>query len=190
MSNKDLGESIENFEEEIEGLKNKEFRLFGIKMTAMTISAAFAIISAGLGSLYGAFEVYKDYMEMKQQIQEYVAPDLSSINERLTALDKKMEGIAANVQQSTEYTNEIKNDLKGDIRRVEGVVESVERSNKQTQRETDISVKEVRGELRALQKETDLAIKESNANVTRAIKETNQSVDNKIKQALDNPLAN
>jgi uncharacterized protein YoxC len=178
MSDKDLGEGIEKFEEEIEGLKNKEFRLFGVKMTAMTISAAFALISAGLGSLYGAFEVYKDYMEMKEQIQSYVAPDLSGINERLTAVDKKMEGIAANVQQSTEYTNEIKNDLKGDIRRVEKVVEGVERSNKEQQRQVDADLKVARTEMRDLQKEVD-----------RGLKEVRTDLEKKLKEALDNPLA-
>ena len=178
MSDKDLGEGIEKFEEEIEGLKNKEFRLFGVKMTAMTISAAFALISAGLGSLYGAFEVYKDYMEMKEQIQSYVAPDLSGINERLTAVDKKMEGIAANVQQSTEYTNEIKNDLKGDIRRVEKVVEGVERSTKEQQRQVDADLKTARNEMRDLQKEVD-----------QGLKEVRTDLEKKLKEALDNPLA-
>ena len=178
MSDKDLGEGIEKFEEEIEGLKNKEFRLFGVKMTAMTVSAAFALISAIVGSLYGAFEVYKDYMEMKEQIQSYVAPDLSGINERLTAVDKKMEGIAANVQQSTEYTNEIKNDLKGDIRRVEGVVEGVERSTKEQQRQVDADLKVARNEMRALQKEVDAGLKE-----------VKTDLEKKLKEALDNPLA-
>lgn len=178
MSDKDLGEGIEKFEEEVENLKNKEFRLFGIKMTAITVSAAFALISAIVGSLYGAFEVYKDYMEMKEQIQNYVAPDLSSINERLTALDKKIEGIAANVQQSTEYTNEIKNDLKGDIRRVEKVVEGVERSTKEQQRQVDADLKVARNEMRDLQKEVD-----------RGLKEVRTDLEKKLKEALDNPLA-
>jgi archaellum component FlaC len=177
---KDIDEKVDQMEAAVEqyASANTVISIGGYSFTPAKLMIAGTIVSTILGGLYGAFEVYKDYMDMKQQIQEYVAPDLSSINERLTALDKKMEGIAANVSQSTEYTNEIKNDLKGDIRRVEGVVESVERSSKQSQRETYTSVKEVRNELRALQKETDLAIKE-----------TNSTVDKKIKQALDNPLA-
>src|SRR5210317_1688205 len=114
---KDLAQELENAEEGLENLKNKEFRVLGFKVTFISVSALAAVLGSILGGLYGAFEVYKDYMEMKEQIQSYVAPDLSGINERLTAVDKKMEGIAANVQQSTEYTNEIKNDLKSDIRR-------------------------------------------------------------------------
>ena len=189
---KNIDDKVDAMEAAVEqyASANTVISIGGYAFTPAKLMVAGTIVTTILGGLYGAFEVYKDYMDMKQQIQEYVAPDLSGINERLTALDKKMEGIAANVQQSTDYTNEIKNDLKGDIRRVEGVVDSVERSAKQSQRETDISVKEVRAELRALQKETDLAIKETNAKVTGAIKETNENVDRKIKLALDNPLAN
>ena len=64
------------------------------------------------------------------------------------------------------------------IRRLEGVVESVERSNKQTARETDAVVKDVRDELRRNAKEQD-----------QALKQLNKDVDYKIQKALDNPLA-
>ena len=101
----------------------------------------------------------------------YVAPDLSEIY-------KKVEISAQNAEKSVQYTQDIKNDLKSDIRRLENTVDSVERSAKQSQRETDISVKEVQTELRQTRKELDLAIKDTNANV-----------DKKIQRALDNPLA-
>ena len=78
----------------------------------------------------------------------------------LSGFDKRLAVIEENSQKTSDYTRDIKNDLKNDIRRLEGVVESVERSNKQSQRETDQDV-------RALRKE----------------------VDEKIKKALDNPLA-
>ena len=98
---------------------------------------------------------------MKKRIAEYKAPDLSEFDKRLAVITKQAE-------QATEYTNNIKNDLKGDIRRLENTVDSVERGAKQTQRETMQDVKEVRNELREVRKE----------------------VDDKIKKALDNPLAN
>jgi hypothetical protein len=132
---------------------------------------AFTIVSSILGGLYGTFEVYKDYQGMKKRITEYVAPDLSELN-------KKMEITMQNSEKSVQYTQDIKNDLKADIRRLEGVVDSVERSSKQSQRESDNAVKDVRDELRRNGKETDQALK----NIER-------SVDVKIQRALDNPLA-
>jgi len=136
----------------------------GYEFTPAKLMVAFTLVSSILGGLYGAFEVYKDYQSMKKRIAEYVAPDLSELN-------KKMEITVINSEKAVQYTQDIKNDLKQDIRRLEGTVESVERSSKSTERELSV-------EMRTLRKETELAIKE-----------TNSSVDKKIQRALDNPLA-
>ena len=188
---KNIDEKVDQMEAAVEqyASANTVISIGGYSFTPAKLMIAGTIVSTILGGLYGAFEVYKDYMDMKQQIQEYVAPDLSAINERLTALDKKMEGIAANVQQSTDYTNEIKNDLKGDIRRLEGTVESVERSVKQSIRETEISVKDVQTELRQTRKEVTTELSTTKKEMELSIKETNSNVDKKIQKALDNPLA-
>ena len=132
---------------------------------------AATIVSTVLGGLYGAFEVYKDYMDMKKKIAMYVAPDLSEIY-------KKVEIAEQNSEKSVQYTQDIKNDLKSDIRRLENVVDNVERGSKQSARESDLAVREVQQELRKNSKEVD-----------QSIKQVQREVDQKIKQALDNPLA-
>ena len=175
MSN--LDDKVDKLEELTDA--NTVIAVGGVKFTPAKMMIAGTIISTVLGGLYGAFEVYKDYQDMKAQIQEYVAPDLSSFDKRLEVISKDMTATKEMVAQTTEYTNNIKNDLKTDIRSLQSVVDSVERSTKQSQRDTDISVKDVQTELRQTRKELDLAIKE-----------TNQGVDKKIQRALDNPLAN
>jgi DNA anti-recombination protein RmuC len=174
---KDLDESVDKLEAAVD--PNTVISIGGYNFTPAKLMVAGAIVSSTLGALYGAFEVYKDYMSMKEAIQTYVAPDLSALNERLSVIQKQMEATKESVDKTTEYTNEIKNDLKSDIRRLEGVVESVERSSKQSQREADQAVKEV---TRALTQQE----RESEQNM-RAIR---REVDDKIKKALDNPLAN
>ena len=188
---KNIDDKVDAMESAVEqyASANTVISIGGYAFTPAKLMVAGTIVTTILGGLYGAFEVYKDYMDMKQQIQEYVAPDLSGINERLTALDKKMEGIASNVQQSTDYTNEIKNDLKGDIRRLESTVETVERSVKQSVRETEISIKEAQTELRQMRKEVTTDLNNTRKELDIAIKETNSNVDKKIQKALDNPLA-
>ena len=101
---------------------------------------AATLVSSILGGLYGAFEVYKSYQDMKTKIEKYVAPDL-------TEIEKKLAIVEENSQKSSDYTRDIKNDLKNDIRRLEGVVESVERSSKQSQRETEQDVRTLRKEI-------------------------------------------
>lgn len=162
---KDLDAKVDQLEAAVD--PNTVISVGGYNFTPAKLMIAGGIISSILGGLYGAFEIYKDYQDMKAAIQEYVAPDLSSINERMSVLEKQMEATKSSVEEATGYANEIKNDLKRDIRRVEGVVESVERTSKESARETVQDVRDVRNELKTLSKE----------------------VDEKIQKALDNPLA-
>ena len=162
---KNIDEAVDKLESAVD--PNTVISVGGVNFTPAKLMIAGGIISTILGGLYGAFEVYKDYMDMKAAISEYVAPDLSGINERLSVIEKEMESTRKSVNEGVDYTNEIKNDLKRDIRRVEGIVENVERTSKESARETVQDVRDVRNELKQLSKE----------------------MDEKIKQALDNPLA-
>lgn len=159
---KNIDDKVDQLEAAVD--PNTVISIGGYSFTPAKLMIAAGIISSVLGGLYGAFEVYKDYMDMKKQIQEYVAPDLSEINKKIAIVSEQAE-------KSVQYTQDIKNDLKGDIRRLETTVDNVERSVKQSIRETE-------SDMKVLRKETEVAIKETNANL-----------DKKIQRALDNPLA-
>jgi hypothetical protein len=163
--------------------KDTVISIGGYEFTPAKLMVAFTLVSSTLGGLYGAFEVYKDYQSMKKRIAEYVAPDLSVFDKRLAVIEE-------NSQKSTDYTRDIKNDLKNDIRRLEGVVENVERSQKQSARETDNVVKEVQQELRKNSKDLDASIKEVRRETESELKRVSREVDTKIQKAVDNPLAN
>ena len=60
-----------------------EVEVGGVKFKGGKAFAIIMALGSMVGALYGGFEVYKDYMDMKEQIQEYVAPDLSGIEEEL-----------------------------------------------------------------------------------------------------------
>jgi hypothetical protein len=181
--------------------KDTVISIGGYEFTPAKLMVAFTLVSSLLGGLYGCFEVYKDYMGMKDKIAKYVSPDLTEIY-------KKMEVLDANTGKMVEYTQDIKNDLKNDVRRVEGVVENLERATKQNQRETDSTVKEIKRDVDATLKTIDNNVKETRKYTDQTVKEVNQEmvrnqketsaeiralrreVDDKIKKALDNPLSN
>jgi hypothetical protein len=144
--------------------KDTVISIGGYEFTPAKLMIAVTIVSSTLGGLYGAFEVYKDYQDMKTKIAKYVTPDLTEVYKKLAVIEE-------NSQKTSDYTRDIKNDLKNDIRRLEGVVETVERSSKQSQRETEQEVRQVRKEA------------ESSA------KNLEKEVERKIQRALDNPLA-
>jgi hypothetical protein len=180
---KDLGEGLENLEEEVENLKNKEFRIFGIKMTAVTISAALALASSGLGALYGVFVIYKDYMDMKEQIQSYVAPDLSGFQEQLSVMEATMSKLQESVIEARDYTRDIKVDLKSDIDRIESVVDKTEQRVKDSEAD-------VRDMIDLAETRFDTKRDQLSSQTESKLKSIEEELNDKIQKALDNPLAN
>ena len=207
MSEKNIDEKVEQLEEAKEKYlsENTVISIGGYAFTPAKLMIAGTIVSTVLGGLYGAFEVYKDYMDMKDKIANYVTPDLGEIY-------KKLEVLEASTNKTVEYSQDIKNDLKGDIRRLEGVVEGVERDSKVAQRETDRAVQDARKDVRdtktevdkitrqlekdtsqqnkELQRQVDLAVRQLQKENEAEIKQLRRELDDKIKKALDNPLAN
>ena len=153
--NKNIDKKVEEFEGAMKRFASKDtvISIGGYDFTPAKLMIAAGIISSVLGTLYGAFEVYKSYQDMQKKITNYIAPDL-------TEIEKKLAIVEENSAKATDYTRDIKNDLKNDIRRLEQVVENVERISKQSQRETDQDIRQLRKE-----------------------------VDSKIQKAMDNPLA-
>ena len=193
---KDVNAKIDEAEAVVKKYASKDtvISIGGYEFTPAKLMVAATLVSSLLGGLYGTFEVYKDYMSMKKKIAEYVTPDL-------TELYKKMEVLDANTSKMVEYTDTIKIDLKGDVRRLEGVVENVERSSKTDQRLTDSGMKEIKrdvdGTVKEIKRDVDATLKDINRELVKNQKEQQAEiralraeVDNKIKQAIDNPLAN
>ena len=207
MSEKNIDEKVDELEAAKEKYlsENTVISIGGYAFTPAKLMIAGTIVSTVLGSLYGAFEVYKDYMDMKDKIANYVTPDLGEIY-------KKLEVLEASTNKTVEYSQDIKNDLKSDIRRLETVVESVERDSKVAQRDTDKSVQDARKDVRdtkaevdkitrqlekdtsqqnkELQRQVDSAVRQLQKENEAEIKQLRRELDDKIKKALDNPLAN
>jgi hypothetical protein len=210
----DLDKKVEELEAAAKKYASKDtvISVGGYDFTPAKLMVVATILSSVLGALYGAFEVYKDYIGMKKKIAEYVSPDFSEFDKRLAVIEENSTKTAQAVQEGSdktaEYTRDIKNDLKGDIRRLEKVVEEVERNNKQISRDVDKAIAEAKTEIRAAQKQVDTASTQLNKDVSAAVRNTEQQlraqdreVDQKIKalerkiaddlkKALDNPLAN
>ena len=188
--------------------KDTVISIGGYEFTPAKLMVAFTLASSLLGGLYGAFEVYKDYMGMKKKIAEYVAPDLTEFDKRIAIIDQKIKKTEDSVNEANGYTRDIKNDLKSDLRRNESVTEQVERSVKAAQRESDAEMREMRkgvredldkarAEATAVRTEMAQARREISAETQQLKKEVSKEVevlkkelDQKIQKAIDNPLAN
>lgn len=188
---KDVNKKIDEMEAAAKKYASKDtvISIGGYEFTPAKLMVAFTLVSSILGGLYGTFEVYKDYMGMKKKIAEYVTPDLTEIYKKLDVVQTQNAELMKQSEKSVQYTQDIKNDLKADVRRVEGVVENVERSSKQTARESEQQLREVQAEMRRSTKEVDNNVKAVQREVDSSIKAIQREVDTKIQKALDNPLS-
>ena len=160
-----------------------EIEFAGIKFKGGKMVAVAMGLSTLVGGLYGGFEVYKDYMDMKEMIQEYVAPDLSGFQEQISVIEQKMVSTEDSVIQATDYARQIKNDLKDDVTRIETLVDRLEDDMRESEKEVREMVDEA--DIRFDNKRDRLY-----SDTDRKIKELDDRLSARIQEALDNPLAN
>ena len=89
-----------------------EVEFAGVKFKGGKMVAVLMALSTLGGGLYAGFEFYKDYMNMREKIESYTAPDLSGFDKRISLLDKKMEGVVDSVTQARDYTETSRTILK------------------------------------------------------------------------------
>ena len=190
VEDKDLGKGIENFEQEVENLKNAKMKIFGFTMTPTTIGALFAIVSAVIGSLYGAFQVYNDYMGMKNVIQNINVEAIQAENEKVIL---KLNEALLRIEQGTEYTRDIKQGLREDLMHTEKQVERMEdvlRRNENEMRKMVQNAEErFENKRDALQNDYDKKAAGLRDTTDQKIKDLEGRLNSRLQRALDNPLA-
>lgn len=178
MSEKDLGEELENVEQEIENLKNKEFRLFGIKMTPMTIGALFTALSTVLGMLYGGFLMYQKV----ENIAAFV-DGADEFNQKIDTLEQRLEKTESSLAKTEDFTTKSLEAQRNTVQRLQTQMDRVDdRSGKL---KDDVNAMIDLAEQRFESKRDQLR-----QSVQRDTKELEDRLNQKIQRALDNPLAN
>jgi signal transduction histidine kinase len=176
-----------------------ELEVAGIKFRGGKIFLVLTALTTAGGGLWGGFEFYKDYLNMKEQIQNYVAPDLSEFDKNI-ALTKEemssktellqteiemlmgeMEMMMQEIRLVSDVANELKNDLRQDVRRVEKIVNDVEQQTKEDSRDSA-------QELKTTIKDIEDDMKKLEADIKEAQTELEEKIDKRIKRALENPL--
>lgn len=188
---KDIDKKVEDLEIAKEQYlsENTVIAIGGYSFTPAKLMIAGTLVSTLLGGLYATFEFYQDYMSMKDAIANYVSPDLSAIETRLTKLEKSQEALVILVQQNQDMVRAVRSDLKSDIDRVQAEVDAAERRGRELDRDTrsfvNNSDKRLGDTERDLQNRIRMLERESDAK----LKELEKKVDDKIKKAWENPLA-
>ena len=144
-----------------------------------------SLIGAIIGGGWSGYRFYDDYLDMKQQVQDFVAPDLSEFDKKIdlaeAEMDKRLElieqelemikgemsMILEEVQLVAGVSSELKNDLKADLRAMNNDIRHI------TEIVNDVEDRQ----------------KEDTREVLDELKLIEEALDIKIDKALNNPLS-
>lgn len=167
---KNLDKEVEKLEEITD--PNVVITIAGYSFTPAKLMVVFGIISSILGGLYGVFELYSDYMNMKEVVKNI---DISAVESRNKQIEIKLD-------EAMEYSKSIKNDLRDDFNRMEKNVDRVEDQNRNMEARMksiiDVANQRFDNKRESLQSDTEIRI--------RGVEDR---LNKKIQHALDNPLA-
>ena len=184
-----------------------EIEAAGMKIKGGKILLILPILGTLGGGLWGGFEFYKDYMNMREKIESYSAPDLSGFEKKLAVLHEEMKSlkemesmIKQSADDARDYTKDIKRDLKDEMHHMSKQVDDIEKRGKEAFRmvresidSNDTKVRKLvtdsgdRFDKRREQLRNDMDALEKR--IKGEMKELQTKVDDKIKKALNNPLS-
>ena len=172
-----------------------EVEFAGVKFRGGKIFVIITALSNLGGGLYAGFEFWKDYMDMKEKIERYVAPDLSGFDKKLAVLRSDMDAlqkiekvIEDSAIQTRDEARTIKVDLKREIVRTEKLVESVERRVKGIQDDTRKMIDKENDRNDKLRERIQNRMDSIDDSLTNKMKNLEVDLNNKVKKALNNPL--
>ena len=177
-------------EVEFAGIKFRGGKLFGVILALSTLT----------GGLYGSFEFYKDYMNMRDKISSYSAPDLSEFDKRLDLIQAEINGfrkeitlVKASAEETAGYARDVKNGLRDDITRLEKIVDQVEDNVKDTETKVreliDIADGRFENKRDQLQNDYDQKAESLRVDTERKLVDLETRLNTRLQRALDNPLA-
>ena len=157
----------------------------GMKFTGGKFFIILSLIGTIVGGGWTGYKFYDDYLDMKQQVQDFVAPDLSGFDRSIELAKAEMDKTLELIEQELEMiktdmsmileevslvgstAKELKDDLKADLRQMEGDIRHI------TEIVNDVEDRQ----------------KEDNRELLDELKLIEENLDLKINKALNNPLS-
>jgi hypothetical protein len=142
------------------------------------IAIIFAAISTIVGGLWAGFQVYQQFLTMKEVTAAYVPPDLSGINSQISVLNERV----TSVERLTKGNSEALNYLTGSISSSVG-------ATRQTVDAVSSSVRNSDAQNMAMQRAIIDQLREQDREQQRRVKELETETAARIQKTLANPLA-
>ena len=149
-----------------------EIEFAGVKFAGGRIAIILTALSSLGGASWAGFEFYKDYMDMKEIVQ----------NIDVDAIESRNKQIEIKLNEAIDYSRSIKNDLRDDFNRMERNVDRIEDAGRDL--ETKVEDMIDRADERFDNKRDALS-----TDTDKKMEALEKRLNDKIQAFLDNPLA-
>ena len=178
-----------------------EIEYGGIKVGGSKLLLILPLVGTLGGGLWAGFEFYKDYMDMKEQIQNYVAPDLSEFDKQLAVITEEMtltreevKIIRDSIGEQVDFMRDTKHDLRGDLVRMEKILDKVENDIDAVEDEAQALMDRTKSDARQMIEDASNRFNDKVSGmegfVKRELGNLEEDLNKKLQKSLDNPLAN
>ena len=179
---------------EFAGVKFKGGKVFGILLALSTL----------VGGAYGVFEVYKDYMDMKEVVRAYEPPDLTGFESRLNVFEEKLTNLETllnnkitNMEQilqseiSTAMSlvtaaqgdaRDIRNELRKDFNEVQDQISAVDKRSRTSEQDTRGTVRTAENEIKTLIQHAEDRFDGKRTAIESDATRRNEALDAKLKE--------
>ena len=156
----------------------------GMSLSGSKLLLLIPILGSIGGALWGGFEVYQRLLDAEEAVINYVAPDMSGIDQQLAVQQTQIDEFRATIEQQFSTTNQLLleqrtqiNDLRQSARDQESLVRTIDETTATTQRDLRNDVYQMEKELNARVRELDEAMRISR-----------EDMEKRMTEILANPL--
>jgi len=178
-----------------------EIEYGGIKASGSKLLLVVPLLGTIIGGLWGGFEFYKDYQDMKEQIQSYIAPDLSGFDKQIalqqkhqTTVERHMDfvseelelfkgefaGVRDRITENTDYLRDAKHDLKDEMVRMEKHLDRIEIEVTKAEDEMRLISEKLNDDVRELMDEGESEQDRLKSDVRAMIDDANNRFNDKV----------
>ena len=183
-----------------------EVEVGGVKFKGGKMLAVVMGLSTFVGGLYGAFEFYKDYMDMREKIESYAAPDLSGFDKKLAIMNKtmnsvtkQMDAVRVRVGEVQGIVRDTRQDVRSDATKLYEGISSVDRRSRALDSETRSALRQAEKNIRDITESASASVRSITESASTRFDAKINGIDSKLntfekrqdkklRDALNNPL--
>jgi len=139
----------------------------GMKFKGGKFFIILSLIGAIIGGGWTGYKFYDDYLDMKAKIENYTAPDLSHIDEQIAVLKSEISSVLEEVSLVNDVASQMQTTIREDLKLMKSDIRAIDKIVNDIEDRVKANEREISEDFKILEKE----------------------IDDKIKKALNNPLA-